>query len=72
MDRVGKRGIYLVCFFIEQQRERPGSVNEPSNTTFSPTGEPVAEARLSWTFIAFLTFAGFLSSIYTDWFIWFL
>ncbi len=34
--------------------------------------ETVAGARIGWTFIPFLTLAGFLSGIYTDGFIWFL
>jgi hypothetical protein len=46
-------------------------VNEPSNTTFSPSVEPVAGARIGWTFIPFLTLAGFLSGFYADGFIWF-
>jgi hypothetical protein len=47
-----------------------GSVNDPSNTAFSPAVKSTARPRIGWTFIAFLTFAGLLSSIYSDWFIW--
>jgi hypothetical protein len=38
----------------------------------SPTDKTAAGARIDWIFVAFLTFAGFVSSIYTDGFIWFL
>jgi hypothetical protein len=47
-------------------------VNDISNPAFSPAVETTAGARIGWTFIALLTFAGFLSGIHADWFIWFL
>ena len=55
-----------------QQGERARSVNYVSNTAFSPAVETAARARIGWTFIPFLTFAGFLSGIYEVWYIWFL
>lgn len=45
-------------------------MNGPSNTNFPATDEPVAP-KIGWTFIPFLTLAGFLSTIFTDGFIWF-
>jgi hypothetical protein len=47
-------------------------VNDSSNTAFSPGVETTAGPRIGWTFIVLLTFAGLLSSIYVDGFIWFL